>query len=238
MQRFLCFLCLGILGLLGCESKQVSTLVLDTPKGVIEITLFPEYELASKSFSGVNSGQFTEGRAGFGISSDFQLPKGEKEEVVADHQYHIRGAVSLDPKSRMMTIITGRKMSQQELAESAIDFDQLEIAFGEYMKDPANQPVRDEYEMFRKEGSAEDLQNLLLAQVEILSEVSDIEIMKPIPDNVSKTYLDEGGAPWLDGQSLVVGKVTKGMDIVDQLTQSPQSGESKFSEPISFKIKF
>lgn len=58
-----------------------------------------------------------------------------------------------------------------------------------------------------------------------------------------KTYLEQGGSPHLDGAYTVYGKVTKGMDVVDQIAASKKDGFDRPTEDqkvikVNIKKKF
>ncbi|MDD5624073.1 MAG: peptidylprolyl isomerase, partial [Candidatus Peribacteraceae bacterium] len=47
----------------------------------------------------------------------------------------------------------------------------------------------------------------------------------------------EGGTPWLDGKHTVFGKVTKGMEVVDEITKVERDASDKPLTPVTFTVE-
>jgi peptidyl-prolyl cis-trans isomerase B (cyclophilin B) len=72
--------------------------------------------------------------------------------------------------------------------------------------------------------------NRLLEQIEQRNGITYTEEQK-------QEYLEVGGAPFLDNEYTVFGRVTNGLEVVDQIVALPRDGRDRPLENIEMKVK-
>lgn len=160
-------------------------------------------------------------------------------EIVYPRHFHQRGALAaarqgdqVNPRRAssgcQFYIVTGDKVDDATLARMADA--QLNNQKATEFYRLAEQHTDSISEM-RRTGNRQgllDLQNKLIEQVEAKFKDAAPEL----PQELKDTYRQVGGAPHLDGQYTVFGRVTKGMDVVDQIEKVQTDANDRPTEDI------
>ena len=83
--------------------------------------------------------------------------------------------------------------------------------------------------------NADIIKNFLDTQDDEVEEGSGVKVSDIYPPEVCNEYLNNGGAPYLDGNYTVFGQVTDGMDVVDQIAAVETDENDKPIEDIVIK---
>jgi peptidyl-prolyl cis-trans isomerase B (cyclophilin B) len=114
-------------------------------------------------------------------------------------------------------IVQGRVTSPAEVDALRIDQAKLNTAFQQMMQNPASQPLIDSLNQIYMSGDMQGYQNKIYSLVPRLEKQTGIKIYKEISEEKLKAYTTVGGAPHLDGDYTVFGKVISGLDVIDKI---------------------
>ncbi len=114
-------------------------------------------------------------------------------------------------------IVQGRVTSPAEIDVLKIDQMKLNTAFQQMMQNPANQPLIDTLNQIYMSGDMQGYQNKIFSLVPRLEKETGIKIYKEVSEEKVKAYTTAGGAPHLDGEYTVFGKVISGLEVIDKI---------------------
>ena len=111
-------------------------------------------------------------------------------------------------------IVQGTKMTEEELKT---DFLKLNQGMQQFFQDPANRPAYDSIVRLYESGDTKAYQQYMMALKPRVEKATGISTEKTVPPEILKAYTTVGGAPNLDGDYTVFGKVIKGLEVVDKI---------------------
>ncbi|MDE5917981.1 MAG: peptidylprolyl isomerase [Duncaniella sp.] len=169
------------------------------------------------------------GDSGEQIEAEFLFPK----------YYHHRGAIAaarqgdnVNPERKssgsQFYIVTGRKFSPAQM-------DQMEhkaqMQHKQEVFDRLCSENRDSIMSLRRNRDREGLQAL---QEKLVKETEELTASAPViyTPEMRETYVNMGGAPHLDGQYTVYGRVIDGMDVVDKIEKAETDANDRPVEDI------
>jgi peptidyl-prolyl cis-trans isomerase B (cyclophilin B) len=112
-------------------------------------------------------------------------------------------------------IVQGKKYTESELRT---DPEKLSNALPQFFQKPENKKYYDSIGTFYRSGDKKGYENYIMSLKPMIEQQLGIKIDKEVPDEIVRVYSTEGGAPHLDGQYTVFGKVIKGMEVVDKIS--------------------
>jgi cyclophilin family peptidyl-prolyl cis-trans isomerase len=111
-------------------------------------------------------------------------------------------------------IVHGTTMSEQEVTTDQFTLHQ---ALQKFFENPENSPTYDSVVALYQAGDMKAYQNFLMKIKPRVEQATGIIAKKNVSPEVVKAYTTVGGAPNLDGEYTVFGKVIKGLEVVDKI---------------------
>jgi peptidyl-prolyl cis-trans isomerase B (cyclophilin B) len=111
-------------------------------------------------------------------------------------------------------IVHGTKLTEQELT---LDQVKLNMAMQQFFQNPNNKPAYDSIVRYYQTGDMRGYQDYLLKLKPRIEKETGVKADKEVPAEIIKAYTTVGGAPHLDGQYTVFGKVIKGLEVIDKI---------------------
>jgi peptidyl-prolyl cis-trans isomerase B (cyclophilin B) len=164
------------------------------------------------------------GRGGPGYTIDAEiLPK----------YYHEKGALSAarlpdiqNPKKAsngsQFYVVQGRVINAEELT---LDQKKYDLALRKFFDNPANKGAFDSLGTAYQSGDEEQFRKIFLALKPRVVKATGMDVTQSVPEDKLKLYSTLGGAPMLDGNYTVFGKVIKGLDVIDKIADAQTSAE-------------
>lgn len=130
-------------------------------------------------------------------------------------------------------VVHGTPMKEADLK---VDQLKLNTAMQQYFQDPANRPAYDSIVRFYRAGDMEGYQDYMLKLKPRVEKATGISAEKEISPEKLKAYTTVGGAPHLDGEYTVFGKVIKGLDVIDKIAAQPKDPSDRPLEDIRMMV--
>ena len=221
----------------------------ETTQGNFTIKLYRETPLHRHNMVRMARKGFYDGQLFFGVQKGFKIQCGdiksktakpgqeigidEKDDTIASEInpwkfYHKRGAVGQASTSQFTCstsqqfyIITGKKSKPTTLETQEKTINKR---YRKAVKDSLTRPHSDEVRAWQKKKENKKINNLN----DQLNKETDAIMQKRPTFSYSKKqtdqYLNDGGAPTLDGLYTVFGAISEGLDIVEKISNVPIDG--------------
>ncbi len=142
--------------------------------------------------------------------------------------FHERGAMAAarlnDPQNpkressgSQFYIVQGQVLSQVEVEDLKIDQQQLSTAMRQFFQNPVHKGLRDTLAQLQRNNEIDAFQKKVFALVPSIEKETNTKIIREVSPEKLKAYTTVGGAPFLDDQYTVFGKIIKGLDIIDKI---------------------
>ena len=122
-------------------------------------------------------------------------------------------------------IVQGTIIPESNMDDLKIDQTKLNMGFRQIMQNPANKPLIDSLNQVYLSGDMEGYKRKIFDLVPRIEKETGTKITKEVSQDKIKAYTTTGGAPHLDGEYTVFGKVIEGMNNADLISGSPKDGE-------------
>jgi peptidyl-prolyl cis-trans isomerase B (cyclophilin B) len=130
-------------------------------------------------------------------------------------------------------IVQGIKSSEAELR---IDPVKLNTAMQQFFQNPDNKPAYDSIIRYYQTRDMKGYQDYVLKLKPRIEKETGIVAEKDISPEKLKAYTTVGGAPHLDGEYTVFGKIIKGLDIIDKIAAQPVGAGDRPMEDIRMSV--
>jgi peptidyl-prolyl cis-trans isomerase B (cyclophilin B) len=133
-------------------------------------------------------------------------------------------------------IVQGTVISPADVNNLRYDQMQLMTGLRKMFEDPANKPLLDSLNQLYFAGDMQAYQARLFTLAPRCEKATGLKIIRDIPEAQINAYTTVGGAPHLDGQYTVFGKVIKGLEIIDKIAAVQRDGNDRPMEDIRMTV--
>ncbi|MEA3504836.1 MAG: peptidylprolyl isomerase, partial [Bacteroidota bacterium] len=110
--------------------------------------------------------------------------------------------------------------------------------FMELIMDEKNIDIKNQYDSIRKAQDRDGFEKLIKETIEPMIEKEMKKLGKiGLSDETKKLYKEVGGAPHLDGQYTVFGRVYEGLNVIDSIASVKVNKSNRPDEDIIMNIK-
>src|SRR5690606_22461436 len=159
--------------------------------------------------------------------------------------YHEKGALSAarlgdaqNPEKAssgsQFYIVQGKKFTEEELK---FDEQKFNMAMQQFFENPANRPAYDTIMQFYQTRNREAYKAYLQQLRPRVEKETGIVAEKEVSPERLELYTTVGGAPHLDGEYTVFGKVIKGLEVIDKIAAQETNESARPLEDIRMTVK-
>jgi peptidyl-prolyl cis-trans isomerase B (cyclophilin B) len=258
--RFLIPVMLIFLALFSCASEKDYLIKIHTKHGDMYAVLFDETPIHKKNFIElVEEGRF-DSTEFHRVIKKFMIQGGDvfgKEGLPQDQWptltaeivpglIHSKGMIAaarqgnnINPERRsngsQFYIVEGKVYERDELVT---DMKLLAETFFKYIQLTSNAGLKNEYSRLYEEEKFDSLNYLMLNEKSNLEQFYSVSLEKPLTKEQIEAYTTVGGAPHLDSEYTVFGKVIGGIDVLERIASVQTGQRDKPTESIFMTISF
>ncbi len=130
-------------------------------------------------------------------------------------------------------IVQGKKFSENEIKT---DQQKFTMALQQFFQKPENKPYYDSIGKLYQARDIKGYEAYIFSLKPIVENQLGTKVDKDVSPEIIQAYTTVGGAPNLDGQYTVFGKVIKGLDVVDKIATQPRDMNDRPTDDIRMTI--
>ncbi|MFD2033641.1 peptidylprolyl isomerase [Belliella marina] len=130
-------------------------------------------------------------------------------------------------------IVQGKVYSKPELVT---DMRLLGQKFNQYIGLESNKELREEYMRLYEAREYDSLNQIMLETKTQLEDFYNVSLEKKMTTQQIKAYTSVGGTPHLDNEYTVFGKIIKGLEVMDAISNEKTASQDKPIEPVYMKV--
>ncbi len=130
-------------------------------------------------------------------------------------------------------IVQGTVMREEDLKVDQVKFN---MAMQQFFQNPNNKPLYDSVVALYNSGDMNAYQNYIIGLKPRMEKETGVNTEKEISPEILKAYTTVGGAPNLDGEYTVFGRVIKGLDVLDKIAAVPRDPSDRPLEDVRMLV--
>jgi len=242
--------------LFSCNKNTDYMVIIHTSFGDMKAILYDETPLHKENFLRLaKSGRF-DSTTFHRVIKNFMIQGGDidakegtrnSERIdaeIVDKFYHEKGALSAarqgdrsNPEKKsswcQFYIVHGNTFTEAQLEQLTIDHKMLNQAVNQLIQYESHADLKNKLLELQRTGDQEGMQKLFNDCIDLAEKELNVEIRKKSlnPEQI-KIYTSTGGAPHLDSDYTVFGKVVEGLEVVDKIAEQRTGGRDKPIEDV------
>jgi len=133
-------------------------------------------------------------------------------------------------------IVQGTVVNKSDADNLKIDNEKLNLGFQMIAGNPANKPLMDSLMIIYSSGDMQAYQKKILSLVPLIEKQTNVKVTKEVSPEKIEAYTTIGGAPHLDGDYTVFGKVIKGFEVIDKIAAIPVDVNNRPLEDVRMTV--
>lgn len=255
MKRSVCLLFLSVSLLIsGCAQVSKDYVVtIKTDHGDMVAILYDETPKHKENFIKLAKEQYFDGLLFHRVIQGFMIQGGDPDSrnappgkmlgmggpgytipsEISPKYFHEKGALSAVRMDDMRNpsrassgsqfyVVQGTPVSEEQLKTDPEKFNQM---MQQFFSDPANKPKYDSLIGFLQAQKRAEYEAYLMKVKPQAEAATGIKTDRDVDPEKVKVYATLGGAPQLDGQYTVFGKVIKGLEVIDKIAAQPTKSD-------------
>ena len=161
--------------------------------------------------------------------------------------YHEKGALSAARLSDQQNplkassgsqfyVVQGTVIPQAAIDELKIDQAKLNSGMQQILQKIENRPLYDSLSQLYYAGNMEAYKQKIFSLIPRIEKQTGTKITREVSPEKMKAYTTAGGAPHLDGEYTVFGKVIKGLEMIDKIAAVQKDGSDRPVEDIRMTV--
>ncbi len=224
----------------ACDKNKDYLIIIHTEFGDMKAILYDETPLHKKNFIMLAKEGKYDSTQWHRIIKDFMVQGGDiyaKDDTrepegaripaeINDKFQHIKGAIAaarqgdqVNPKkmssSSQFYIVDGRTFTEAELTT---DQQKLNQSISDMLQNPEYDSLKQLFMDLQQSGNYAGMNELALNCKGYVEKELEVNLNKEVDPRLVETYTKTAGAPHLDKEYTVFGRVVEGLDIIDQLS--------------------
>ena len=250
MKRIFFVFYIGFFILTGCAQNKDYVVTIKTSHGDMVAILFDETPKHKKNFIKLAKEHFFDSTLFHRVIQGFMIQGGDPDSKKAQPGqplgrggpgytieaefnpkfFHERGVLSAarlgdaqNPSKAssgsQFYIVQGTVMKEEDLKVDQVKFN---MAMQQFFQNPNNKPLYDSVVTLYNSGDMNAYQNYIIGLKSRMEKETGVNTDKEVSPEILKAYTTVGGAPSLDGEYTVFGRVIKGLDVLDKIAAVPK----------------